>query len=145
MSEFYQLEPEAAGEVGTGSVIDRGVRPPKVEYLEYTLSGWLGDCLIESYPVYMITLMAANELTTNLHNGFKIREAQITISPSVMDLYPEADIPEFRWLEVFGTPFKNDFGIKDSMLIVSNSAFQILKKHGLKNCDVVGFSKRSGE
>lgn len=142
MSEFYQLEPEVAGEVGEGSVIDRGVRPPKVEYLEYIFTGWLGDCLVESYPVFLITQSAAAELTKNLLNGFRIREAQISMSPSILDLYPESDVPEFRWLEINGTAFKNDFGLKGNMLIVSRKSLEVLKAHGLKHCDMIGYKKK---
>ena len=142
MDEYYQLEPEVAGEVGPGSVVDRHEHPPKVEYLDYIFNGWLGDCLVESFPVFMITEMAANELLENKLTGFELKEASVSIDPSFADLYPDSDTPDFKWLAVNGKAFSTDFGLKDNMLIASKEALLIIQKHGLKHCDIVKFRKK---
>jgi hypothetical protein len=48
--DFYAIEPEVAGELGEGTVMDTSVHPPRVSAVEYVITDWLGDDIIESYP-----------------------------------------------------------------------------------------------
>lgn len=50
MSRYYRLEPEVAGELGSGTVMDVSRHPPLVSHLQFKFQGWLGDDLLETFP-----------------------------------------------------------------------------------------------
>jgi hypothetical protein len=57
-------------------------------------------------------------------------------------LYPGKVLPEFKWLQVFGTPGQDDFGIsKDYRLVVSERILNTLKLYGLSHCDINAWTK----
>lgn len=45
--KFYSLEPEVAGSLGPGTVMDTAVHPPRVHKLHYESDGWSGDDILE--------------------------------------------------------------------------------------------------
>lgn len=55
-------------------------------------------------------------------------EVEITTSGEFEDIFPEMQLPKFVWLQVFGEPGKDDFGIKANInLVVSERALDVLK------------------
>jgi len=69
---FYYVEPETAGGLGDGTVMDTAVTPPYVSVLEYEFSGWMGDELLESFPCFVVTLNLARALKQNQFTGFTL-------------------------------------------------------------------------
>jgi hypothetical protein len=62
MSHF-QLEPEVAGGWGANTEADTSKHPPVVSRLHYEFSGWLGDCLLESFPCFIATNAVIDSLS----------------------------------------------------------------------------------
>ena len=60
---YFVIEPEVAGGLGERTVMNRSVHPPIVIQLHYELEGWLGDAILESFPVFIVTEQAKCALT----------------------------------------------------------------------------------
>lgn len=69
---FYQLEPEVAGGWGEDTVADTTMQPPRVLQLDYCFDGWLGDDLLESFPVWIVTEKLAFLLQGSSLTGFTL-------------------------------------------------------------------------
>lgn len=69
----YYVEPEVAGELGPGSVVDSSVHPPVVSRLEYVFTDWLGDCIVETFPCYIVTADAADSINAAVHAPCPVR------------------------------------------------------------------------
>ncbi|MCU0864038.1 MAG: hypothetical protein MUC36_09615 [Planctomycetes bacterium] len=140
MSDFWSLEPEVAGELGDGSVLDTSVHPPIVSKLEYILSGWLGDDLLESFPCYVVTERLAKELQASACTGYRLDDVEVVTSPEFDDMYPERQLPGFRWLKITGKAGVDDFGMSAKhTLVVSDRALQAMRRHTLDQCGVGEF------
>lgn len=135
--KFYRLEPEVAGGIGPDTMMDRSVSPPRVERLHYVFDGWLGDELLTSFPCFIVTERLANEIEGMKTSGVRFADVKITQSLQFEELHPGKTLPEFKWLQVFGTPGHDDFGIsRDRRLIVSERVLNTLKLYDLSHCDI---------
>lgn len=135
--KFYRLEPEVAGGLGPDTVMDRSIAPPRVERLHYEFDGWSGDQLLESFPCFIVTESLAKEIGHMSPTGVELANVKITKSSQFEELYPGKSLPEFRWLKIFGTPGRDDFGISgDYRLVVSERILNLLKRFGLSHCDI---------
>lgn len=137
MSKYFQLEPEVPGELGRNTLINNLVFPPKIEKLEIVFKGWLGDCLIECFPTFLITERTSQKLIKNEMTGFSFKTAIIKKDYPFDELYPNLSLPKFIWIVINGTPKESDFGIDNNLLVVSEKALEILKSERLGNCDIV--------
>ncbi|MGJ8674287.1 hypothetical protein [Rubritalea sp.] len=134
---YFELEPEVAGELGDSSIIDATVHPPIVTKLHYEFSGWLGDCLVESFPCYIIKSEVAELLQNSGFTGFSISDAQVSVSSEFVELHPNSNLGSWKWLRPSGRAGIDDIAVSsDHTLIVSNSVLNLLKSHGIDNCDV---------
>lgn len=137
---YYYLEPEVAGGLGKNTIMDRSVHPPVVSKLHYELDGWLGDVLLESFPVFIITEEAARKLQNASLTGARYDEVEITTSDEFRELYPDHRLPRFVRLKVDGRTGREDFGTApDGKLVVSERALDALKKLGISNASVHPF------
>jgi len=136
MNEYFQLEPEVSGELGGKTVLDNSTHPPKVENLEFLFKAWLGDCLIECFPVFLITEKAAQKLTDNKISGFSLKKAEIRKDYPFDELHPNLTLPNFVWININGIAKKSDFGLENNILIASQKVLEILKSEGLNHCDI---------
>jgi len=93
--------------------------------------------LLESFPCFIATERLANEIKRLNASGARFADVKITQSPEFEELYPDTTLPEFKWLQVFGNPGQDDFGIsKDFRLVVSEPILNTLKSYGLSHCDI---------
>lgn len=130
--KYFYIEPEVAGELGEQTVMDSTVHPPRVEKLHYKFVGWLGDALLESFPCVIATQDAADALAELGVTGVQFADLQVTVSDEFRDLYPERELPSFRWLKVNGVAGKDDFGIaNDFRLVISDKAMNLLQHFGI--------------
>ena len=136
MNEYFQLEPEVSGEFGEKTVLNKSTHPPKIENLEFVFKGWLGDCLIECFPVFLITEKVAQTLTENKITGFSLKRSEVRKDYPFDELHPNLTLPKFVWIDISGIAKKSDFGIENNLLIVSRKALEILKSEGLNHCDI---------
>ncbi|MBM3484740.1 MAG: hypothetical protein FJX66_15790 [Alphaproteobacteria bacterium] len=137
MSDFWSVEPEVAGELGHGSVLDTSVHPPHVSKLEYRFIGWLGDELLETFPCYVVTERLGVALISACLAGFELDDVDVVVSDEFIEMYPGRSLPTFKWLKVTGQAGVDDFGLShEHTLVVSDAALQQLRQHTLSHCDI---------
>jgi len=129
--KFYAIEPEVSGELGSDTSLDRNSHPPVVTKLHYEFQGWLGDELVESFPCYLVSKRLQDVIEKGKFSGAKFADVKITLSPEFRTLQPDAKLPVFVWLQVIGTPGKDDFSLSaDFRLVISDRALNTLNlKH----------------
>lgn len=117
---FHILDPEVAGELGPQTVLDSTVHPPRVTRLHYIIDAWMGDDLVQSFPCYLITEDLRERLESLQVSGVRFATATVSISDEYHELKPDVKVPEFFWLQIHGTPGKDDLGLTaDARLVVS--------------------------
>ncbi|MGW8329895.1 hypothetical protein ACWGLE_18570 [Streptomyces sp. NPDC055897] len=62
MNRFYRLTPEVAGGFGSRTDLDSTVHPPYVMRLHYEVADWLGDCLVQTFPCFLVLRAVGAEL-----------------------------------------------------------------------------------
>lgn len=135
--KYYTLSPEVAGELGEDTEMDTAVHPPVVSRLHYEFSDWLGDDLVESFPVFLISSVLGQDASGAGLTGFVLADAEVTVSEEAQELLEGETIPEFRWLKITGQPGVDDFGqTEQARLVVSERALEVLRQGSLENCDV---------
>ena len=134
---FYILSPEIAGGFGPHTELDSTCHPPKVDRLHYSFEGWLGDCLVESFPCFVATESVVVELKQEGLSGIDDSDVEISTSDEFREFYPNREIGRWRWLRAVGIPGEDDLAMTDSArLVASDRAVAILKRHGLEHCDL---------
>ncbi|MCX7113289.1 MAG: hypothetical protein NTX45_24890 [Proteobacteria bacterium] len=151
--KLYELEPEVAGGFGENTVfsnlneVEQKRGRSTITHLNYEFSGWLGDELLETTPCFIVTMSLANDIEKSDLKGYKFEDVEISTNDEFKELYPMITLPEFKRIipkgtvavnsEVFHNWSGDDFCISNNfILIVSERALNILKKHKLNYCDV---------
>lgn len=155
MSKMYLLEPEVAGGLGSNTIVTnwKELRSGeqqihKIEYLEYVFDDWLGDELLTSFPVFLVTQELATDLIEHQLTGVGIREVQITKSKLFEEINPDFELPRFVWLQPTGTVvLSQDRKVKEwsgqdlclsqcGDLMVTENCMTILHKYRIGHCDI---------
>jgi len=127
MQSFYAIEPEVAGGLGEHAIFDRSIHPPLISRLHYKFDGWLGDQIVASFPVFMVTEPLAGKIQSAGLKGFELADAEISVSPEFEDFHPGFKLPPFRWLKPTGVAGRDDFGLgSDHRLVVSKKALDLI-------------------
>jgi hypothetical protein len=143
---YWKLYPEVAGGFGANTVFTRVPGKPLIVHkLHYEFSGWSGDDLLTSTPCYIVTDRLARAIKDASLTGVEFDNVEITTSDLFEELYPGRKLPPFIWLKVIGEPGKDDFGLDQLDLVVSDRTLQLLKSMQLKNCDILEFVNRHRE
>jgi hypothetical protein len=139
--QYFYVEPEVAGGFGPHTVLDPTVHPPAVEKLHYEFDGWLGDAIVESFPCFIITTVAANAIMAVGMTGLRTDDVEVSASDEFQDNYGNRALPPFVWLKVDGVAGVDDFGIAaDRRLVVSENALRVLSQHGIQHARIEGFA-----
>ena len=56
----YALDPQVAGGLGENTVIDTSSHPPVVTHVDFVLDYPVTDDLIQSFPVFLVTVEMAD-------------------------------------------------------------------------------------
>ena len=129
---YFSMEPEVAGELGDRSRIRHVDGRLQVDRLHYEFHGWLGDCLVESTPCFIVTKEAESALLSASATGIRFDPVEVSRSETFDELQLDCRLPAFTWLVVDGRAGRDDFGIgADLILIVSEHALKILRQVGL--------------
>lgn len=132
----HRIEPEVAGGLGPGSILDRSVHPPLVQRLEYELAGWLGDDLVEAFPCLLVTESLATVLVEAEITGFELDDVTMTLAPGAAEhlLRP---LPSFRWLRITGRAHDDDLWVDESgTLLVGDRGLAALRSGRLEHAVV---------
>lgn len=138
--QYFSVEPEVAGGLGDHTIADWKVHPPIISVLHYELDGWLGDEILESFPVFIVTHKVKEELTAIGVTGANFYDVDVTTSDNFRELYPNRDIPRFAWLKPMGKAGQDDFATADdSRLVVSKRALDVLRTAGASHALIEPF------
>ncbi|EGY00419.1 hypothetical protein AZA_89517 [Nitrospirillum viridazoti Y2] len=111
--------------------------------LHYEIDGWLGDALVESFPVFLITPAAMAALMALGATGVEVAEAEITASIQFQELHPSQPPPSFLWLKPTGTAGCDDAGLnKDGRLVISRRILDALQPFGIAHALTAPFLDR---
>ncbi|WP_026425891.1 hypothetical protein [Actinokineospora inagensis] len=116
---YFALDPEVAGELGAGSVVNRSTYPPEVSRVECAFHDWSGDDLVTAFPVFLVTGGLAEALAQSALSGFEIRDATSTLA----DEGGEDDIGL----------------VPRASLVVSEAALTVLRTRKLELCEVTAY------
>lgn len=132
----YILEPEVSGELGDHTIIETRVHPPIVTQLHFIFKGWLGDDLIECFPVYLISERLRQSLTETDLTGYDLENCEIEVSEEMQALHSNTKLPAFFWLKIVGKMVDSDFSMNTTnRLSISEQAYQVLSQFNLSHCD----------
>lgn len=140
MMKFSFVEPEVPGALGQGTDLDSSVHPPIVKRLDFQLDGWLGDCLLESFPCFVITEPAKLAVEKSGLSGALFDDVLVRKSDQFDELYPDKMLPKFFWMKVIGRSGQDDFGLaKDFRLVLSDHALEVLRRCGLEQAFISAY------
>ncbi|MGJ7548647.1 hypothetical protein [Pseudomonas alloputida] len=141
---YYYVEPEVAGGLGEGTVMDTSEHPPVIQSLTYEFDGWLGDHLLESFPCFIVTETVEDAIKELGLTGCSFDAVDIKKSEAFEDSYPDRALPHFSWLKIHGIAGMTDFGLTDDYrLVVSNAVIDLLKKFGLQHAEIYDYSQKN--
>ncbi len=131
---FKCIEPEVAGGFGGKTLLDTSTHPPIVHIFEYCFEGWLGDCLLETFPCFVMTELAKIDVENVKLTGIVFEPVIVSKSEVFKELYPTRDLPAAYWAKITGVAGSDDFGLtEDFRLVVSEHAMKVLLPHKLEH------------
>lgn len=137
---FFYTEPEVAGDLGSNTILDRSVLPPRVNRLHYEFDIWLGDALLETFPCLIALETAANALKAAGMTGVEFDKVETSMSPMFEGFHPNFKLPPFVWLRVTGIAGRDDFGVApDRRFVISERALDLIRPFGLKHAEMAPF------
>jgi hypothetical protein len=72
--------------------MDVSTHPPIVKKLHYEFDGWLGDAILASFPIFIVTDGAMQALQSIGATGVTFDEVEVTTSNEFRDLYPDQSL-----------------------------------------------------
>jgi hypothetical protein len=132
---------------GFGANTELTPRPdayPIVTRLHFEFGGGtLGNELMESHPVFMVTRALADSLRASHLSGYELsRDVEVSVDDNVRDLEPDWPVPVIEWLQVIGEPGSDDFGLtSNASLVVSDAALAVLRRHKIDDCEVIPYDR----
>jgi len=133
---IHKIEPEVSGELGQRTVMDTSTHPPVISNLHFVVTGWLGDDLVECFPI----LLVSDQLKVALESGFSGIDAfdkcEVTESDQLRLMQPDIVLPPFHWIKIGRNPEADFFINEDEVLCVSEKAFELLSKFKIQNAIV---------
>ncbi|WP_144300382.1 hypothetical protein [Stackebrandtia nassauensis] len=144
---YHLLKPEVPGEFGDNIDLDTSVHPPRVSVFHLSITDWLGDELLESFPCFAVTTALADKLTDAELTGFALADMEVTMSEEAYELMgDDAETPQLKWLQITGRPGHDDFGqTAKAHLVVSDRALETLRTHTLEHCVIQSWEPPSTE
>jgi hypothetical protein len=144
--KYYIIKPEVAGNWGDNIIVDVSVHPPIVKKLHYEFDSWLGDCIVESFPCYIITKDVQKQLIVSRMTGISFDDVEVSTSELFQEICPNCELPKFIWLKVHGIAGKDDFGITKigdlwGMLVISENALDLLKKNTFLYAEITEYNE----
>ena len=140
MARFFALEPEVAGGWGDDTEVDVTVHPPVVKSLHYAFNGWLGDELLESFPIFLVSEALGHAMNVASLTGFVLAPVKVSLTEEYLEMQPEVELPPFVWLQVTGVAGESDIGLSPKhLLVASERAMDVLRAHAVNHCTVAAW------
>ena len=134
--QYFVLEPEVAGELGEGSVLDHSTRPVTVVKLEYHFMGWLGDDLLTTHPCFIVTHRLMEALQAFAGTGYSFDYLKVSKDEQFDEMHPGISLPQFAWMKTPGIAGADDVGLRPNggSLVVSHRLLSLLRQFKIDNC-----------
>ena len=125
---IYLVEPPVCGEFGPQTVWDPNTIPPTFKFIHYVFDGWPND-LTTSTPVFIANSKLVKALLAHNCSGFSTEKCLVEKSEYFYSAeFPEdQELPKFVRLIIHGGPRKDDLGIENFELIVSEKAKRVIE------------------
>lgn len=135
----YELQPEVPCDPGPDTVWDNSVIPPRVSNISLEFDGWLGDDLVETYPLFAVTDRLRAALEGAGLRGVSFERVSATKSEQFADLRPDAQIGTWSLMQVTGHDGGGDdvWLNADRVLVVSRRFWDVATRFQITHCDVV--------
>jgi len=131
---FKYIEPEVPGGLGDKTEMDTSIHPPIVHSFECYLDGWLGDCILEIFPCFIVTQAAKDDIENLKLTGIVFDDLTVTKTEIFNEFYQHIEIPKLFWAKINGLAGIDDFGLSnDFRLVISESSFNVLNVNKLQN------------
>ena len=138
----YELEPEVPGRAGPETLWDTSERPPRLSNVSLEFDGWLGDDLIETYPLFAVTDRLGAALLEAGVRGASFAPVLATKSEQFADLRPDTQIGAWSLMTVTGHEGAGDDAWLNSrsVLVVSQRFWNVVSRFQVANCEAVEHS-----
>ena len=135
--KYLTIRPEVAGSFGDYTIMDTKTHPPKIERLHYVFEGWLGDDIVEGFPVFLISKNLYELLKKTNFTGYKVDSCRVTMSQNFVEFYSHKKLPPFYWFKITGKKRESDFWVSEKNdLMASEKAIETLKQANINHCDI---------
>lgn len=115
--------------------MDTSTHPPVVTDVEYLLDAPVEADLIESFPVFLISVALAEALTSAGLSGFELEDARVLPSLEYREAFDEAPHKEYRRLCPSDGEAADSWLDKQFRLCVSDRMMDVLERFDLSGCD----------
>lgn len=133
---YFVVMPEVAGEMGDRTILDSSVHPPVVTHL-HCVFDWPSDALVRTFPCYVCTAELWFAIARNSLSGVRSKPVTTDVSYTYTDLHPNAVLPAYVWLDVYGAAGIDDFALRPvASLVVSERALRVLQDAGMRHADI---------
>lgn len=137
MKRYRSLKPEIHGGYGKKAVIARETFPPTVHKLHYVFDGWLGDDLVTSFPIFMVTERLKDSIVSHKLTGVEFDFVLVTKSELFFDVHGDLELPKFWWMKVLGVEDIDDFLLtRNADILVSEEVYDVLREFSLNDCTI---------
>jgi hypothetical protein len=136
--KWYVLKPAIPGDIYSSSG-DWRAHPPIIEKLHYEIDLPLDDAIIAHFPVWVVTAAAKSAIEAAALSGASFDDVQISESANYEALWADRKLPQYAWLKVHGKAGHDDFGTRESKLVVSDRALKLLRTLGIPNAGVEAY------
>lgn len=131
----FRLDPQVAGELGEGTVLDGSTHPPRVSQVVYVLDQPDADEFIQSFPVFLVSTNLGSRLQNAGLTGFELSGAIVRPSDNYLAIYGDVPLPQYLWLQVTGTAEETDCWLDESLQVcVSDRMMAIMELVTLSDC-----------
>ena len=146
---YYVLKPEVGGGFGPETTfVDRKARPPVIAKLHYEFNVWLGDPIVETVCIYIVTESVRDKIVAMRATGASFDPVVISTTYPFEEISKHRNLPAFVWLRVTGFGGHDDFGYgpsNDAYLVVSEPILDMFLESGMSHCDFIEMDEWKGE
>jgi hypothetical protein len=134
--QYFVIVPQGYGQLGEGTVVDR--HSGEVNKVEFMLEHVPEDELTAvAGRIYLASIALAKALAKDYADCFDFEETSVCRAPQMMGKLKK--LPEFVWLKIRGIGLKDDFGLFNDRLVVSEAALEFLRQFKIREWEVIRF------
>ena len=130
MKKYFEVDPEVPGYPSEKSEAAGDSYPLHYKSLHFVFQGWMGDHIVTSWPVYLVTSSLAEAFKAENLSGFEIDSVEVAKDSRFVKSKPDMILPPFVWLKVNGVCGESDFFLDEGSLVVSEDALKIVLASG---------------